>query len=638
MRLFLCMLILCAPAWAQSPLLGGASSARSLGGRQVCSAAITANCIPAVDANGAIVGDDKIVRKDAAGNIAISTTSPEAAFYGPNNAPTPPVPIIAASAVAIVDGGGGRDACWMSADRTTLYSCNGLNLYRSVDDGANWSVIKLFTTSVAGVRELDNGELLVSVAADGGGTPGALWLSSGYPQAGANATWTKVLDAGAGGVGPSSKFDGSWGMSCYKNICIVSEYGLQNPPTDSSRFVYKSTDYGVTWAQIFDVGTNPSAHVHGVAYDPWWQAIWLVNGDGVENRALRVSWDMGATWEVVVSGAAATQYVGIIPLEGAILFTTDGPPNGVHRIRRTKARAATVPEVAYALDSSTSLTYLGGMGFRANGVTMPVLLPFLHTGTGSGLLVGTYDGFTFGTLWTDTVTYTNKGLETMVGPTVSGQYVGSIRDDRQANRSRITIPAAPVLAMDAISAERTTAIDVALRKIPATSGSGQYITALATTTSASTRSDANVYVIPVYIHRKAVLDRISIEVTSGGTAGAVIRLGIYSSNDFGLPGALLLDAGTVDATGTGLLEKTISQPVSPGTYWLAAAPQGAPGTGPTMRVNGGISLGIGHTVGLTVSGGAMVGYAQGSVAGALPATYTIGGITVNAPRVLVRFQ
>lgn len=89
--------------------------------------------------------------------------------------------------------------------------------------------------------------------------------------------------------------------------------------------------------------------------------------------------------------------------------------------------------------------------------------------------------------------------------------------------------------------------------------------------------------------RSCTLDRLGVHVTSAGTSGAVVRLGLRSwDTATGLPGAVLVDGGTADATGTGLVEVTISQAVTAGTpYFLTAVIQGGAGTRPTIVCNSG---------------------------------------------------
>jgi hypothetical protein len=121
---------------------------------------------------------------------------------------------------------------------------------------------------------------------------------------------------------------------------------------------------------------------------------------------------------------------------------------------------------------------------------------------------------------------------------------------------------------------------------------------------------------PFPVDRACTADRLSVRVTTGGTTGAVVRLGIYNDNGKGKPGSLLLDAGTVPSTGTGLQEITISQALSPGLYWLAQVAQVAQCT---MQSSSGVTSGTKITTNpanLIQFGHS--GFAQNSVSGALP--------------------
>lgn len=89
--------------------------------------------------------------------------------------------------------------------------------------------------------------------------------------------------------------------------------------------------------------------------------------------------------------------------------------------------------------------------------------------------------------------------------------------------------------------------------------------------------------------RSCTLDRLAIYVTVAGSTGAVVRLGIRNWNaSTGLPGGVLLDAGTVvTETSTAVAEATISQAVVAGTpYFLSATCQGGATTRPTVMTLG----------------------------------------------------
>lgn len=125
-------------------------------------------------------------------------------------------------------------------------------------------------------------------------------------------------------------------------------------------------------------------------------------------------------------------------------------------------------------------------------------------------------------------------------------------------------------------------------------------------------------------------DRIGVEVTTG-VATAVIRLGIRQDTGQTYPGALVLDAGTVDAATTGFKTATIAQALAPGRYWLTA----------TLQVTTGVSVRgrqldplVGQTGTGTINAGS---YFQTGVTGALGASFTSTvGVTNYSPKVMMR--
>ena len=76
------------------------------------------------------------------------------------------------------------------------------------------------------------------------------------------------------------------------------------------------------------------------------------------------------------------------------------------------------------------------------------------------------------------------------------------------------------------------------------------------------------FAIPFYVARTRTYDRIAISVATEQAASA-IRLGIYNNGTNFAPGTLLLDAGVVDTTSTGIKAITINQQLTKGHYWLA---------------------------------------------------------------------
>jgi hypothetical protein len=87
------------------------------------------------------------------------------------------------------------------------------------------------------------------------------------------------------------------------------------------------------------------------------------------------------------------------------------------------------------------------------------------------------------------------------------------------------------------------------------------------------------YAFPFVPALSFTADQVAIQVTTAGAAGATVRLGLYASNAQGsLPGALIVDWGTVATTTVAIQTLTLGTPYSftAGTlYWLAYEPAGA---------------------------------------------------------------
>lgn len=147
---------------------------------------------------------------------------------------------------------------------------------------------------------------------------------------------------------------------------------------------------------------------------------------------------------------------------------------------------------------------------------------------------------------------------------------------------------------------------------------------------------------PVPVFDTWTIDRLGAEITSAGTAGSLLRLGIYADNGSGLPGALVLDAGTILGDSATVQALTVSKVLLPGLYWFGGALQGTLTSQPTIRTvtppmeMPGFSL---YGTSIPTANSVIAGYLDtGPHSGALPANYTatptLGGY---APRCFVRF-
>ena len=144
------------------------------------------------------------------------------------------------------------------------------------------------------------------------------------------------------------------------------------------------------------------------------------------------------------------------------------------------------------------------------------------------------------------------------------------------------------------------------------------------------------FAVPFFVSADDTFDRIAINVTVAGAAGSVIRLGIKKESG-GAPGDLVLDAGTVDSTGTGAKTITISQSLTAGWYWLVAVGQGSPATNPevTNCIAPSNQI-IGHPTDSISFSTTFAALSQTGITGALANGGTFSGIQERAPLVMVR--
>lgn len=140
------------------------------------------------------------------------------------------------------------------------------------------------------------------------------------------------------------------------------------------------------------------------------------------------------------------------------------------------------------------------------------------------------------------------------------------------------------------------------------------------------------YCVPLDVPAGTVLDRIGINVTTAAASG-VVRLGVRADSN-GYPGALLVDASTIDASTTGSKELTISVTTTGIRVWLCAVGQGA-STIVCTGINGPVWP-VEATTLASAAGGVQAAYAQNSITGALGSFGAGNGTAGVAPLVVVR--
>ncbi|WP_354350045.1 hypothetical protein [Pseudarthrobacter sp. PvP090] len=346
----------------------------------------------------------------------------------------------------------------MDRNRSRGWNCYSSTLKETRDEGQTWNVVRTFLGEfIEAVLPLDNGELLV-FAQINATTMRKVYLSNGYGAA--SASWSVVLN----GSNPQVKFASSWGLSVHENIVLANEYGPKSGYTWSggtqiiaegknARYSYLSLDYGKSWTTIFDLNnwlttkgrSTKGQHLHGVAWDPYWDRIWLNFGDnmsGAASNGILYSDDLGSTWQEAhfFSGTNGTQTVGILPMPKCILFAGDVNPSGLYRINRSQRKIHSghyTLELAYDAPASLGM-HLGQSISRIQrvGDDAPAFFGFCpDIVSGPSFVIATYDGYTVTEVWRDSEALASgKGIRNVVGPTLRGNLIVASSDGRVAGK------------------------------------------------------------------------------------------------------------------------------------------------------------------------------------------------------------
>lgn len=102
--------------------------------------------------------------------------------------------------------------------------------------------------------------------------------------------------------------------------------------------------------------------------------------------------------------------------------------------------------------------------------------------------------------------------------------------------------------------------------------SGQYLVSMGSGVVNQVLPTYRPLFVPMFMSDSASVDRIAIEVASSASENGVVRLGIYESNERGLPGNLIVDAGTVNGSIVGVKQAVINRTLN-GLVWLCVVSQ-----------------------------------------------------------------
>lgn len=162
---------------------------------------------------------------------------------------------------------------------------------------------------------------------------------------------------------------------------------------------------------------------------------------------------------------------------------------------------------------------------------------------------------------------------------------------------------------------------------------GQYISGSTSIVPGSILApEGVVHYVPFIPGRNLVLDRLAVNVEVAGSAGSVVRLGIYRDDGEDQPDTVLIDAGTVPTVSTGLKFTPISRALTGGDrYWFAAVQQG----GASITATYTSFTGATGTVTAVNPGGTFSGALKLGVSGALPSPASVP-VTLLGSQVMIR--
>lgn len=297
------------------------------------------------------------------------------------------------------------EALWLSKDGKRIYGKQGARLWVSYDECETFTTIIDDTgISVQAVRELDDGELIFSTERDvtNHTQNGRVFKTKGFDK---ETGMIDSYDLKVETPSTESKINNSWGITTYKNVVTLSEYGLRGE--EGARRAWLSTDYGETFKVIFDqkettklikgapIWTD-TAHMHTCAFDPYWNRIWIVTGDR-PNSATYYSDDFGETWKWVdvQVNDDTMQLTGILALPNCVIFGSDRAPNGVFVYYRGNKSDTPVIEPLLLVNDKDIISHIFQIPFKRDWDSLtPVYFGAPNAGDtdNKSICVATVDG------------------------------------------------------------------------------------------------------------------------------------------------------------------------------------------------------------------------------------------------------
>lgn len=218
-------------------------------------------------------------------------------------------------------------------------------LFESLDGGETWSEIGRLDVDVANgeaitciyVEPLE--QTLYAIKKAGNRRPKEYELIS-YDISTPDFRKIGTLDIGKKYAHAAShNFDSAYQNGTYHPYTIFAEYGTGN---DEEMYVWKTKNKGATWEKVFVKGARGGngeiKHFHCVQIDPFTKEIWLASGDTDSEAKIWKSTDEGKTWKELYSGSQHNRTLGFVFEKDAIYYGMDSPtsafPSNIYKIDR----------------------------------------------------------------------------------------------------------------------------------------------------------------------------------------------------------------------------------------------------------------------------------------------------------------
>jgi len=220
----------------------------------------------------------------------------------------------------------------------TLYLGRRFEIYRSRDDGQNWSFVcriptssphRLIQSSRLACRLLRQ-EIRAMVATSTGAIIAANRAGVFHAPAGEEVMAPSQV------VGDPAPYSPPMTITCDAQDRIIwGEYNARYQHGKPIR-VYASRDAGRRFEVVHTFAADEIRHVHGIIADSSHQCFWVLTGDlDHESGIGRLSWDL-STFDWLVRGSQSVRAVDAFDLGDALLFAMDSGLERNHVVRVDK--------------------------------------------------------------------------------------------------------------------------------------------------------------------------------------------------------------------------------------------------------------------------------------------------------------